>query len=313
MYDISDEMIRSLPVRNTADQKKAFRDYACSVARKSGWQAKEDPIDKHVNVIIGEPERAKVIFCAHYDTPRRALFPNLMMPANTPLSVLYHFMPVLCMLIPALAAAYFASGLNGFRLDTIPDRLFLLAVYMIVYFGLFFVFLRGKPNRNNANDNTSGTAAVLTLLSKIAPCGQIAFILFDNEEKGKLGSKAYANAQPEIREHTLVINMDCVGNGETFLFCLSKAADQSPLARLLQDTAKDAKQPCVFFGNGKASMNSDHKNFKVSVGVCACKKKKFVGYYTPYIHTAKDTVYEPGNIENLTDILCDFTRSVQAS
>ena len=44
-----------------------------------------------------------------------------------------------------------------------------------------------------------------------------AFILFDNEEKGRLGSRAFAAANPKIKKQTLLITMDCVGVGEHIL------------------------------------------------------------------------------------------------
>ena len=48
--------------------------------------------------MIGSPEGADVIFTAHYDTPRRALIPNLMLPLNPVLKWIYIFLPVLAML-----------------------------------------------------------------------------------------------------------------------------------------------------------------------------------------------------------------------
>jgi hypothetical protein len=71
-----------------------------------------------------------------------------------------------------------------------------------------------------ANDNASGTAAVLQLsnvFSKIVKAGytpekSIAFVLFSGEEEGIVGSTYFLNHIPfEIDSSTLDINMDCVG------------------------------------------------------------------------------------------------------
>ncbi len=71
-----------------------------------------------------------------------------------------------------------------------------------------------------ANDNASGTAAVLQLsnvFSKIVKAGytpekSIAFVLFSGEEEGIVGSTYFLNHIPfEIDNTTLDINMDCVG------------------------------------------------------------------------------------------------------
>ena len=55
-------------------------------------------------------------------------------------------------------------------------------------------------------------------------------------------------------------------------------------------------------------MNSDHKSFDKSVGIAACLYKKGVGYYTPCIHTKRDTVASPENIEKLTNALREFAQ-----
>jgi len=71
-----------------------------------------------------------------------------------------------------------------------------------------------------ANDNASGTAAVLQLsnvFSKIVKAGyipekSIAFVLFSGEEEGIVGSTYFLNHTPhEIDSATLDINLDCIG------------------------------------------------------------------------------------------------------
>jgi len=57
---------------------------------------------------------------------------------------------------------------------------------------------------------------------------RVAFILFDNEEKGTLGSRAYAREHPLVRDERLVINLDCVGVGEHLLFLAPEKVRQMP-------------------------------------------------------------------------------------
>jgi len=45
--------------------------------------------------------------------------------------------------------------------------------------------------------------------------------------------------------------------------------------------------------------------------VLACHKKKFVNYYTPRIHTVRDTVADVENIEFLTKRLSEFVEELQ--
>ena len=62
------------PVRRTAGQKAEFRKWLLSELKKSGWRAHEETYGKFngsVNVVAGDPDRASVFLCAHYDTAAR--------------------------------------------------------------------------------------------------------------------------------------------------------------------------------------------------------------------------------------------------
>ena len=309
MKDYLNEIDSRFPVRNSEPQKEAFRNYAVQEARAFGYSASTETLGtkfsgEHRNIVIGNPQEARVVFTAHYDTPRRALVPNIMIPLNPVLKWICVFLPILAMLAAAIWAGYAARGLSG--LKDLPGRLVFILVYLAVYFGLFLLILRGPANRHNRNDNTSGTAAVLSLSEKISGVPGAAFILFDNEEKGKKGSKAYAQAAPEVKSGRLVVNMDCVGNGGQFIVSAAENAMNDPLFPALSSALEGIG--AKIYPAAKASMNSDQKNFDKGVGICACIYKKGIGYYTPRIHTVRDTVAMPENISRLTDALAGFMR-----
>ena len=307
MKDYLNDIDSRFPVRNSEAQKEAFREYAISEAQAAGWTAGTvQESGGHNNVVIGDPETARTVFTAHYDTPRRGLFPNLMLPTNKLLKYLYLAAVILPMLAVAIYAGVLVRKLTG--LEGAAGRFVYLGVYALVYFALFLLMFRGPANARNRNDNTSGTAAVLTLAQKLAGDPSAAFILFDNEEKGKKGSKAFAAAHPEIKQKTLIINMDCVGNGDTFIAGASDPAIADRRYPKLR-AALESKGGKVFPA-AKASMNSDHKSFEKSVGIAACLYKNGVGFYTPRIHTGRDTVASPENIEKLTDALKEFVKEV---
>ncbi len=307
MKDYLNDIDSRFPVRNSEAQKEAFREYAISEAQAAGWTAGTvQETGGHNNVVIGDPETARTVFTAHYDTPRRGLFPNLMLPTNKLLKYLYLAAVILPMLAVAIYAGVLVRKLTG--LEGAAGRFVYLGVYALVYFALFLLLFRGPVNARNRNDNTSGTAAVLTLAQKLAGDPSAAFILFDNEEKGKKGSRAFAAAHPEIKQNTLIINMDCVGNGDTFIAGASDPAIADRRYPRLR-AALESKGGKVFPA-AKASMNSDHKSFDKSVGIAACLYKNGVGFYTPRIHTGRDTVASPENIERLTDALREFVEEV---
>ena len=106
MFDYLNHINDLYPVRRKEEQKENFRKYCLQETQSLGYIAKVEKIKEHNNVIIGDPEKAKVIFTAHYDTPAASLFPNLMMPRNIILGYLYVFgYPILLSLL-SLAISY---------------------------------------------------------------------------------------------------------------------------------------------------------------------------------------------------------------
>ena len=311
MKDYLSEIDARFPVRNSVAQKAAFREYALAEARTGAVPAREEENEGHTNLIFGDPAAAQVIFTAHYDTPRRGLLPNLMLVTNPALAWTYRLGTMIPLLLaPALAAAWGVWALLDLDWALMSHRLLLLGVYTAVYFGMFYLMFRGPANKRNRNDNTSGTATVLGLLQLVGNRAGVACILFDDEEKGKKGSKAFAAAHPEIKENALIVNLDCVGNGDTHIFCGTDAAQEDPLYETLQQAMADSGLSHRFFPAGKARMNSDHKSFDKGVGVCACRRKPFVGYFTDRIHTARDTVADPETVARLADALAAFARRI---
>ena len=299
-------LVEKFPVRKSMEQKEKFRQWVVfDQAPALGYQARVEEtvgIPTSRNVVIGDPETAEVLFTAHYDTPATIGLPNIMIPRNLPLFYAYQFLVVAIM----LAIAFVAGALGA------AAGLPVEAAYWVgwlAYMVLLVLMLGGIPNPQNVNDNTSGVAAVLELMERLPEeaRGKAAFILFDNEEKGLLGSKGYAKAHPEIQHLRLVVNMDCVGVGETVLVIASKLAANLPeYAKLEEALRGHGGREVKFFGKAGSACSSDQKSFKCGVGVVACKQRPVVGYYCAGIHTPKDTVADQGNLDFLADSLAKF-------
>jgi len=292
------------PMRRTAEQKEAFRTYILSVFPDAKIETTAD--GKNQNVVIGDPLTAKMVCTAHYDTPAASLFPNLMIPRNPALFLLYQFVPVILMLAVALGAGYLVAQQFAQPGETDFLRIFLL-VYLAVYYAAFFLMYHVFKNPNNFNDNTSGVAAVLSIAERLneQERAETAFILFDNEEKGKKGSKAYYKDHKDAMKDRLLINFDCVGNGEHIVFIAMKDAEKRPEYRTLQECFRADNGFHTYFYPIKGSeSNSDYKNFPCGIGCMACRRSRGGVLYTPYIHTPKDTVANNGNIAFITDGMC---------
>lgn len=301
-----ESLLQLHPVRRTDKEKEAFREYVKTQFAEKEIEVKTETTGdgKNRNLVIGDPLTAKVVCTAHYDTPAASLFPNLMIPRNKPLFLLYQFVPITLMLALAIGGGYLIAS------AVIPERssqeymALFLCLYLLIYYVLFFLMYRAFKNPNNYNDNTSGVAAVLALVDELTEEQRknVAFILFDNEEKGKKGSKAYYKDHKEAMEKKFLINFDCVGNGEHIIFIAMKEAEKCESYQKLRDsfTAGNGYQTYFFPMKGSES-NSDYKNFPCGIGCMASRQTKGGLFYTPYIHTPRDTVAKEENIRFIAD------------
>ena len=295
------------PIRKTEEQKQSFRKYVIDKATEKGAIVRVEKLDKHNNVVIGDPQTAKTVFTAHYDTPCASLFPNLMMPRNKGLFYLYQFVIIFLFLALSLTPAIIV-GMN-----ILQSEIAYAGIFLVIYFGLFFLCFKTFTNKHNANDNTSGVATILSIIDKLSKeqLEKVAFILFDNEEKGLQGAKAYSKAHKTQMQDKLLINFDCVANGKNVIFIAKPKAEENPYYALLKESFAPSEEMSVGFYSLKGSVsNSDYKKFEQGVCCVACKKSKKGLLYTPYIHTKKDVVADIKNIEFLSNCSVSYVDKI---
>ncbi len=310
---IIETLVEKFPIRKSGKQKEAFRDWFIDWAREQGYTAQATTpkgIFHSTNVVVGDPETAEVTFTAHYDTPACMFVPNFITPRNVLVYILYQLLIVPVMLVPGALT----GALLGHILRVVTDNAELasqiggLAGFIMVYVVLG-IMMFGPANKNNVNDNTSGVAAVMELMQRIPEeqRAKTAFILFDNEEKGMLGSSAYASSHKSVKKEKLIINMDCVGDGENVLFFANKKT-RSLEAFPKLEAAMQSAQGRNFMMNKMENCiyPSDQSQFKHGIAVCACNKTPIIGYYCDKIHTRKDTVCEQVNLDFLAQGLSEF-------
>ena len=300
------EITQRFPIRKTEEQKDAFLKYAVARARRMGYAARIEEDGRHKNLVAGDPEHANVIFTAHYDTAADRLIPNPLIPRNVPLFLLCQLGIVALLFVISFLMGWLSFVLT--RIGGLP-----LIVFLLTYYILLMLMILGPANRNNVNCNTSGVAAVLQLMEQLPEehRDQAAFLLFDDGEKGKAGSRAYATRHNAIKKDTVIFNMDCVGVGEHLLIIAKNFARATYAYPLLTDSfrAEDGVTP-HFYPSSGSTVNSDHQSFRRGFCAVFCKKRKIVGYYTPDVHTRRDTQASQGNIDYLTRSLLRFVKSV---
>lgn len=300
MRPLTKKLLADFQIRKTKQQKASFRAWLCDELGRAGYapQVETGGLLNSSNVVAGDPEKAQVLLAAHYDTCAVLPFPNFITPRNFLVYLLFQLL--ICALFLLIAIATEVAVLLAF--DP-PLWGALLAIYAVLGFCIWWM-LAGKANKHTANDNTSGVAALLETALALPEelRGKVCFVFFDNEEKGLLGSAAFAGRHPAAKREALVLNFDCVGDGDFLQFFPRKAVkgEEETLRRL----------EVAFTGRGEKTVEivrsfgfypSDQAVFRRGVGVCALKKKPLIGYYMGRIHTNRDTVLEEENVLLLRD------------
>ncbi len=306
MTELSQKILADYQVRKTKKQKTAFIDF---MQREiPDLQVEEGGSPKSRNLVLGDVKNARVVLGAHYDTCAVLPFPNFLMPKNIPVSLLYSIL----IAVPFIAVLFLVSFLiTRLTQDPLLTYIATLAVYFALYFGLLF---GGVPNKHTVNDNTSG---VILLCELIAICKEknmtdVAFVFFDHEECGLLGSAYFRKRHKKEMKGKLLINFDCVSDGDHMLFVLNKPAKARYGDHLKTSFPKtDVKIP--YFEKSSTTMYpSDQMGFHTAIAVSAMKKIRGLGLYLDRIHTKKDTVMDERNIAYLCEGMERFFETISS-
>ena len=257
-------------VRRAFRQKTAFIAWARAYAEGLGVRVTVEESGRVIrsrNLVFGDADRARTIITAHYDTCAWMPTGAVTTPGCWPLLVLTE-LAQLVLLLPLLAIMFF-----------------------------------GVSNPHTANDNTSGVIALLeaALVLPEERRGEVAFVWFDNEESGLFGSSAFAQKHKDAAKNTLLVNFDCVSDGDTFLVVLPHRMKDEPLADVLRASfMPHGGKEAVFPTTKRAVYPSDQVRFRRGVGVAALKRGK-LGLYLDRIHTKEDTAFDETNIACCVD------------
>ena len=296
MLETPMDVLHQFPVRKTGKQKAAFRVALQSYAQRMGYSYREEK--GHFgsrNLILGNPESASYLITAHYDTCAALPFPNLITPCNLFLFCLWQVALSAAIILLAVIAGTAAGMLTqdhplGFWVGYLCFWMILVMIYV------------GPANRSNANDNTSGVVTVLEIARTLRENQRkkVCFVLFDLEEAGLIGSSCYRKKHTQEISRQLVLNFDCVGDGDCLMMFptgrLKK--DKNRMAILETMVGKFGKKTLSIRKRGFSVYPSDQMCFPYGVGICALRKGR-LGLYLSRIHTRRDTVLENTNVNIL--------------
>ena len=309
LNDLKAALLGPYEVRKTDKQKDAFIRWAGTYADGLGLAMQIEESGKLIrtrNLVFGDLKTAKTLITAHYDTCARMPFPNFMTPNSWTVIILTQgLLPILFFLALGIFSGFASAKLLPLFLPKWAVTIAASLMVAAVSFGIVGLMLFGSQNPHTANDNTSGVAAVLLLMAEFAGRKDVAFVLFDNEEKGLLGSSAFVKAHPTLQKWAFIVNFDCVSDGDALLFNYAKGAKNNAVTKkivaALEETAPQYGKRAVTGQSPKVFYPSDQLVFARGTAFAALKGKKVL--YLDRIHTAKDTVFDDRNLLCLYDIV----------
>ena len=305
MTTFSEQIFSDYQVRKTKKQKLAF--IRLMQSHFPELRVEESKILHNRNLVAGDWETAEFILSAHYDTCAVLPFPNFIMPKNLLITVLYSLL--IC--IPFFLIAF---GFNVLLSLVTDDFLIHYWTSLLLIIGLvILVFFLGLPNKHTANDNTSGVITLCELMERMPEemRKKVLFVFFDNEENGLLGSAFFRKLHKKEINDKLILNFDCVSDGDHILLVVNKAARKKYGGRLEAAFQSTAEKTVHLEKSSSAMYPSDQAGFPMSVAVAALKKLPLLGLYLDRIHTGRDRIFDERNIEYLCKSTIDFLFSAE--
>ena len=303
MIETPMDVFRDFPVRKTKKQKQAFREAVQSYAEQLGYPCTvESGSLGSRNLVIGNPEQADYLVTAHYDTCARLPIPNFLTPCNFWLFLLWQVVLVLLILGVCILTGLGVGFLTG------SGAAGSWCGYLMIWVILALMMI-GPANPSNANDNTSGVVTLLEI-AKSMPGNQrkkVCFVLFDLEEAGLIGSASYRKAHKSQTDRQMVLNLDCVGDGDYLTLFPTKRLkkDRKRLKSLYKACGYFGKKSILVHEQGFSFYPSDQANFPYGVGICALNKRGKTRYLSR-IHSKKDTILERTNVNLLRAALITY-------
>lgn len=313
---MQDEILTNYEIRKSNRQKSEFITYIKERLAKSGYDPEKDitieekghGLFKSRNIVVGNPEEAEVLFGGHYDTCAWMPFPNFMAPTNPVLFWGYQILLTVMILVSTAFVGFLAGLVSG-------NGAVAYFAFLIALIALMIQLMVGFRNKHTANDNTSGIITLTHILEALPEDQRkkVCVIYFDNEEKGLFGSAFFYKKHRKQIKDKMLINFDCVGDGENIVTMADSKCRKDEKYQLFVDALKkeetgaDVKYLCRKM---KFMMfPSDQMNFKKGIGVCSLKKSP-IGLYVARIHTCFDTKCREENIAYLTKAMRSFVEQL---
>ena len=125
-----------------------------------------------------------------------------------------------------------------------------------------------------------------------------------------MGSSLFHKQFKKIMDEKLLINFDCVSDGDHMMVSASKAARADYGDQLKEAFLPTEEKDILFTRSERTYYPSDQVGFKKAVAIASLHHKKLIGYYMDRIHTSRDTQFDTRNITLLCDSILRFLKNL---
>ena len=291
-------------LRFTRKQKTRFLHFLENFAKSQNWSGEIETDGSVRNFIVGNPDTAKYIFTAHYDTPIKSLFPFVRYPQSRLRTAFSKYLIIFVTL--------FCFVLLSYLLEFPLFRLILSVLYVLFLLITCIRLWIGPANRENWNSNTSGVALLMQLMQTLNSTNRkkTAFIFLDNRSYGEMGTKLFSKRQSANCDTKLIIDIDSVGVGDHILL-LTHVSGKNAI--LLQELAHSVKKhavkrerTCLLIQHTKHCEKNSFSKDTDYLGIRAVKSSENRLDGIRNIGTDADDRWEDDNLQLLTQALRAF-------
>ena len=305
MDQYAQRIARDYPVRRKAQEKENMRAYLMGQLREMGYDAKLNDCGRAMNVIAGDPERAKIFYAAHYDTPLREPLPALICPTRPVTYMLYQALTPILTLVLAFVVSVGVTFVLNWPNMTLP-------LFLVLLLGALAYLRWGPSEKNNVNDNTSGVAALLRTAEQLTPRyrNDVCFLFLDGGSENMQGAKGFRKRYPSAKEKP-VLCLDCVGSGDELLILPGRGArwNGDLLDAINSSFEISERKTCYDKVDGLVHFPGDQRAFKQGVAICAVRHVR--GFGRLICPTRRDNVIDEENLELLSRGLVKLAAAYQ--
>jgi len=183
--EITATIFEKYQVRKSKKQKTAFIEYIQGICEQNNIPCNVEKKESSRNIVMGtDPDDCEMVIAGHYDTCAKMIVPNFITPRNIFVFILYQLLLTALIMVPG----FIVPVLISFFVPSTDLPPIAMMSYALVTGAMCILMIAGPANKHTANDNTSGTIAVLSSMLAMTPeqRSRVCFVLLTTRKSAYL-------------------------------------------------------------------------------------------------------------------------------